>query len=386
MTKKKSKKISQTKTKKIRPALLKNLHIKNFRCFENFHLKDLKRINIFVGDNNSGKSSVLEAVGMLYPTVRNYVNIVNSRESLVYRDSAMIGIRNGRVSLSKYEYLFYKKKTDLNKIEIISELKNFDIKVSISIAKGNIFEDKYGSANRMIRFSEAQPIFKDEIKTFVIDYKYKNINQQVGFSEVGGTKSSIDGFDEYDVELLFDSIPSTREVTMKWNKIIENNGLEVEEKYIELLKKFDPEITNIRIKLGEDLLFFKKDGYETNFSNMGNGFKKFFDILLTAELIGKSSESLKILCIDEIDNGLYHDKQDLFWEQIIKLCEENNIQLFATTHSEDSLENICKIVQKNQHDDVLQIVRLEKFNDKILQTKFSQEELETMLNNHYEIR
>ena len=43
--------------------ILKNLTIKNFRCFENFHLKDLKRVNIFVGDNNSGKSSVLEAVG-----------------------------------------------------------------------------------------------------------------------------------------------------------------------------------------------------------------------------------------------------------------------------------------------------------------------------------
>jgi AAA15 family ATPase/GTPase len=55
------------KTKK--PNFLTNLTIKNFRCFEDFKLKDLKRINIFVGDNNSGKSSVLEAVGFLYPSV-----------------------------------------------------------------------------------------------------------------------------------------------------------------------------------------------------------------------------------------------------------------------------------------------------------------------------
>jgi AAA15 family ATPase/GTPase len=363
--------------------ILKNLRIKNFRCFENFELKNLKRVNIFVGDNNSGKSSVLEAVGFLYPTVRNYMDIVVSRESSIYRHSAMIGISTGRFQFSKLDYLFHKKKTDLNKIQISSELNDSIIDVSMSISKDDIFLNR----NAMRRYGgEAEPIFKEDIKTFVVDYKYKKISQQIGFSNIGAGKSSIDGFEEYDIELLFDSIPSTKEVTMKWNKIIENSGLEAEAKYIKLLQKFDPEITNIRTKLGEDLLFFKKEGYETNLSNMGNGFKKFFDILLTAELMSKRSDKLKILCIDEIDNGLYHDKQDLFWEQIIKLCEEYNIQLFATTHSYDSLKNISKIALNDKYEDVLQVVRLEKFDGKILQTKISQEELETMIDNHYEIR
>lgn len=354
--------------------ILKNLTIKNFRCFENFHLKDLKRVNIFVGDNNSGKSSVLEAVGFLYPKVRNYGDIVESRESIIYRNSD---------KFSQFNYLFHKKKTDLNKIQISSELNDSIIDVSMSILKDDIFLN----GNSMRRYQgEVEPIFKEDIKTFVVDYKYKKISQKIGFSNNGAGKSSIDGFEEYDIELLFDSIPSTKEVTIKWNKIIENSGLEVEAKYIKLLQKFDPEITNIRTKLGEDLLFFKKEGYETNLSNMGNGFKKFFDILLTAEIMSKRSDKLKILCIDEIDNGLYHDKQDLFWEQIIKLCEEYNIQLFATTHSYDSLKNISKIALNDKYDNVLQVVRLEKFDGKILQTKISQEELETMIDNHYEIR
>ena len=59
--------------------ILKNLTIKNFRCFENFHLKDLKRVNIFVGDNNSGKSSVLEAVGFLSPSLKDHFRIMGSR-------------------------------------------------------------------------------------------------------------------------------------------------------------------------------------------------------------------------------------------------------------------------------------------------------------------
>jgi AAA15 family ATPase/GTPase len=371
------------KTKK--PNFLTNLSIKNFRCFEDFKLKDLKRVNIFVGDNNSGKSSVLEAVGFLYPTVRNYVNIVQSRESIIYRDSTMIGIRNGRTSISRFDYLFYKKKTE-NKIEIISELQDSEIKIALSIEKGDYFLDKHGDRNRIMRFGEDGPIFKEDIKAFIGNYRYKNISDKIGFSNSGVIKSLIEGFDEYRIELLFDDIPSTKEVAIKWNKIIENGGLEAEEKYIKLLQKFDPEITNIRIKLGEDLLFFKRDGYETNLSNMGNGFKKFFDIMLTAEIVGKASDKPKILCIDEIDNGLYHDKQDLFWEQIIKLCEEYNIQLFATTHSYDSLTNLNSFLQKKQFNDIIKIVRLTKFEEKILQTSFDQQELSSMIENHYEIR
>ena len=368
--------------------ILKNLTIKNFRCFENFHLKDLKRVNIFVGDNNSGKSSVLEAVGFLYPTVRNYVDIVQSRESIIYRHSAMIGISTGRFQFSKLDYLFHKKKTDLNKIQISSELNDSIIDVSMSISKDDIFLNR----NAMRRYQgEAEPIFKEDIKTFVVDYKYKKISQQIGFSNSGAGKSSIDGFEEYDIELLFDSIPSTKEVTMKWNKIIENSGLEAEAKYIKLLQKFDPEITNIRTKLGEDLLFFKKEGSVTNLSKMGTGVKKFVEILLTAELMSKRSDKLKILCIDEIDNGLYHDKQDLFWEQIIKLCEEKNIQLFATTHSYEALQSILECgtklyPKKGEFDDVFNISKLIKFENEIKCFRYNQALLNARIENQMETR
>ncbi len=371
----------QKKTKKISKPLLKNLTIKNFRCFENFHLKDLKRVNIFVGDNNSGKSSVLEAVGMLYPTVRNYIEIVQSRESIIYRESGVMGIRTGRFSFSKLDYLFHKKKTDLNKIQISSEFNDSTIDVSMSISKEEIFPNRDAIRRYGI---EEQALFKEDFKTFIVDYKYKDINAKIGFSNLGAGKLSIENFEEYDINLLFDSIPSTKEVAGKWNRIVEM-GLEAEEKYIKLSQKFDSKIIAIRF-VGDDLLFFKSEGYDTNFSNMGNGFKKFFDILITAEIMSKGSDKFKILCIDEIDNGLYYDKQDLFWEQIIKLCEEYNIQLFTTTHSYDCLKNISKIALKDEYEDLFQIVRLEKFDGKNLQTTISQEELEAMIDNHYEIR
>ena len=45
--------------------MLRSLKIENFRCFQNFELQQLGRINLLVGKNNSGKTSILEAVHLL---------------------------------------------------------------------------------------------------------------------------------------------------------------------------------------------------------------------------------------------------------------------------------------------------------------------------------
>ena len=47
--------------------MIKNIKINNYKCFKNFEIKNFKRINILVGDNNSGKTSLLEALSLLDP-------------------------------------------------------------------------------------------------------------------------------------------------------------------------------------------------------------------------------------------------------------------------------------------------------------------------------
>ena len=46
--------------------MLKSLIINNFRCFQSFELQQLSRVNLLVGMNNSGKTSILEAIQFLY--------------------------------------------------------------------------------------------------------------------------------------------------------------------------------------------------------------------------------------------------------------------------------------------------------------------------------
>ncbi len=45
--------------------MLENIHIQNFRCFEDFKADGFERINLIGGKNNSGKSCLLEAIACL---------------------------------------------------------------------------------------------------------------------------------------------------------------------------------------------------------------------------------------------------------------------------------------------------------------------------------
>ena len=62
----------------------KNIEIKNFRGIDHLEIDDFSRVNVFVGQNNSGKSTVLEAIAMLMRLSNLYVpqqiNAVRARK------------------------------------------------------------------------------------------------------------------------------------------------------------------------------------------------------------------------------------------------------------------------------------------------------------------
>src|SRR5437660_1158818 len=46
-------------------VMISSLTIEGYRCFEHFEMSGLGRVNLLVGKNNSGKTSVLEAIFLL---------------------------------------------------------------------------------------------------------------------------------------------------------------------------------------------------------------------------------------------------------------------------------------------------------------------------------
>jgi len=381
------------KTKK--PNFLNNLTIKNFRCFENFHLKNLKRVNIFVGDNNSGKSSVLEAVGFLSPNLNDHFNILKSRDNrnvdlnFLKKLSKTVHFA---VSIWSFERLFFKK-NPLNNPEFNAEFANN--KNNLKKLKLKIFKTK-----KIEKFFENNERLEDdddriETESILFEYQFNNKknSQKIGFSSLGTYDSTIKDFNDYQAIYLSDEVPNIREIIYKWSKLKELANLkesnEIDEKYLNIVQNFEKDLKKIELIQDCDLAFRKND-FTVYLEDMGNGFKKFFYILLTIDLASKNNAPI-LLCIDEIDNGLYHDKQDLFWEQIIKLCEEKNIQLFATTHSYEALQSILECgtklyPKKGEFDEVFNISKLIKFENEIKCFRYNQALLTATTDNQMELR
>jgi AAA15 family ATPase/GTPase len=102
--------------------MLKSLEIKNFRCFESFRLEQLGQVNLLVGSNNSGKTSILEALQIFYSrtNLEPLKDIMLERGEDIWNDEAS-SIRDGEINIRHLNHLFYGHISQPNKIIFIGD-------------------------------------------------------------------------------------------------------------------------------------------------------------------------------------------------------------------------------------------------------------------------
>ncbi len=95
-----------------------------------------------------------------------------------------------------------------------------------------------------------------------------------------------------------------------------------------------------------------------------------------------------MLLVDEIDNGLYHGAQTDLWRLLIEIAQRLNVQIFATTHSWDSVAAFQEALEQSQTDGeaVGQLFRLELRGGDIRAVTYSQDELAIAVRQAIEVR
>ena len=109
------------------------------------------------------------------------------------------------------------------------------------------------------------------------------------------------------------------------------------------------------------------------FTYWRSGEGKFFCWFKGLQTYGNS-----VLLINEFEYGMHHSVQDDLWSDVFKLSEEKNIQVFATTHSLDTIRSFTKVAQEREEKDV-RLIRLEKYDGEIMTTKFDLEDLKVSI-------
>lgn len=337
--------------------MIKDICIKNYKGFKNFEIKDFKQFNIITGRNNAGKSSLLEAISMLYsPVSAYYINWL----ALNYNSNTC------------YSF-FHNLDTDIP-IEISTT--NEKLKLLIDL------HEKIEEEQRYIRDDKPENLTKKQVGLrFNYSSKY-----------IGKTDIFIGSESRYRFQRKYEDlhISSTKLINLRsmyledyvkfFDEIQTNKQDEI---IINLLKEtIIPELNNIA--LAQDNTLKIDVGYDKYlpFGALGDGIKTLFKILIAIY-----NNRNGILLIDEIENGFHYSVLDSIWRVIIRAVQEFNVQIFVSTHSKECISSYMKVFEEmNLKDDFDNYFRLERDENEIIHVSYSSNELKAALENNFEVR
>ena len=92
-----------------------------------------------------------------------------------------------------------------------------------------------------------------------------------------------------------------------------------------------------------------------------------------------------LLLIDEIENGLHYSVQGEMFSILLDLAQSFNVQIFATTHSDECIKAANQAFAKQTQQEFA-YYRLEQINEEIKAVAFDSEMLETAIARNMEMR
>jgi len=334
--------------------------VENFKRFESLEVKDIEQFNLIVGDNNVGKTCLLEAL-LIDERPKNTLNHFYRllvKRNLIEEPFVKYVDDNADYNFENNQIAFYQK--DRNKsLNFYVNENRFSIE--------NRKEELFNTKDEKIRS------FIDKERLF--DYQYINkkssnwlvfrIDDRIRFlADI--TSSYYEGFLNKPNESKIPNIPVLMLSDKIEDYVIPNYELIFKEKNLEnkifdLVKRLFPniEITAFQKFEGKTLNIKtkSKDKYH-NIREYGEGFVRCLYMIILI----LSNESSKLI-IDEIDTGIHFSKLKKVWKTVIKLCKETNVQLFATTHSLECIETFVQALQESNIEEA-RVIKLKELNSK----------------------
>lgn len=304
--------------------MFKSITIKNFRCFEEFKIDNLERVNLIGGVNNIGKTALLEAIFLL--------SGLNSIE-LPFKLNLFRGVfRQETIDVEDIcEWLFYEKNiTRVIQVTTLDE-HNQSIKLKLSLDKAldtRLFPINAKSNKRRTLKDlklEYQPGEKEKAFTLRVFLTLdENGEIQIAVKQEAGKLESLDPSEFISSRLR---ILPTDDAERFSNLEAVNRQDEV----IEILQILEPRLKRLAVLVtGGMPMIYGDIGLNSLIPVplMGEGMGRLLSIVLS---IFNTSEGTVL--IDEIENGLHYSILVKIWEAITLAARKVNAQIFATTHS-----------------------------------------------------
>ena len=356
--------------------MLQSLKIEGFRGFQSFEMANLGRINLLVGKNNSGKTSILEAIQFLY--VQNNLDIF--LETISYRGEFSWSESN-RTKVFEICHLFPGHEIIPSKeIIIIGSRESHQESVTISVKSipiqlslfsdknddlnnDNIFDDEeWNKLLLSIRWSQSQKPIELELLangTLARD----SIRRMASLSRISH-KIGIDN--KIELRFLTPFSLTSSDMAALFDNIVLSP---LEDLIIESLKIIEPKIeriasvgsgkyltsNNLGVR-GGFLIKIKNHDQPIPIGSLGDGIWRMLGLVLAMVNLENG-----ILLVDEIDSRLHFTVMTDMWKVVWETAKKLNIQVFATTHNRDCWQSLAELITEEKiTDNEITIQRIDR--------------------------
>lgn len=294
--------------------------ISNFKKLVNFKLENLRRINILAGPNNSGKTTILEAIYILcnQNDIGGLFQLIKSRSKVSGIDPKYLD------NLLQKPFLLG---GNFNKCDVELQIEKYQ---DSSIEKYDDYITSVKAAGKI----------EDTINSTII-HTYEKNNMKREFVNVQHVCNSFFS-SPYCFEL--DNLIRIYNTTIQ-TKI---NGKMTFDLVIDFIRRIDPDINKIILteengekKFVVDSQKFKDQNIDL--TSYGEGMLRIFELALCF-----ASCKNGVLLIDEFETAIHYSLLLEFTKFIQELSEYFNVQVFLTTHSKECIDAFVKNRYKNE--------------------------------------
>ncbi|BAW55990.1 AAA family ATPase [Helicobacter pylori] len=376
--------------------MIQSVRIKNFKNFKDTAIDGFTKLNIITGENNAGKSNLLEALYCLVgKDMHPCTNILEIYDNM----------RKEPLTTESQNSIFYNLNTRPIRITTTSDNhQTLDLQIELITNENQKVRESQiiPTVEQAQAFSQLKFIFKKGKEEIYNDCL--NIARIPNFPPIPNQSSYNRQFNNFRPDLSRKLLPfeSTAIITpsdvarkrdvinpnaihiMNPNiiqavrKILDDNQLEKE--LNQSLNQFNKNIQAIRFNANNQLkLEVKNIKEKVPLSMFGNGLMKYLHIV--SAFIANNATTIYI---DEVENGLHFSCMRLLLEEIIDFINNNkdrNLQVFMTTHSQEFVEILDQVIKEKNFANQTKLFCLKRDGENIIPRTYYGESLEYYFEN-----
>lgn len=393
---------------------LDSLLIENYRQLKNIEIESVGDVNLIVGQNNSGKSTLLEALRLLasrgstdlieeilnehgelqisstglsdeIPLEMSICNLFTSRK-FPTKDGFPIYI--GSIPRSQFvqiEHIFQK----VEFVERLIDGEKSSVRRLKKVYKNNKEEFLDASEGLELSFSSGSDSSSSRPKSYIFPLA-DLFNRRRFFNRAENSPFTLWVAHSY--------VPSRAvtqdELANAWDDVVLTEGESYVLKALRLIEpgtdglafvqggRRSPRTSTNRTVSNERHAMLRMERLEipVPLQSMGDGMTRVLQLILNA-LKARNG----FLLIDEFENGLHYSVQEQVWRLIFELASANNMQVFATTHSDDCVRAFSAIATEHALKGVLIKMERDDEGDSVV-SSVTEVELDSLVSSNVDVR